>query len=117
VAWTYDDLPERYRQQADDQLPGKKPRLDEKTFMARVVFAARALDWLVFHDYDSRNSQEGFPDLVMVRGNRLIFAELKKASGRLEDKQILWLARLEQTGAECYLWKPEQFNDILRILR
>ncbi len=42
-------------------------KLYEKPFQAQVVELARLSGWLTYHTHDSRRSQSGFPDLVLVR--------------------------------------------------
>ena len=46
----------------------------EKEFQAVVVEYAQRLGYMVYHTYDSRRSQRGFPDLVMVKEGRLVLA-------------------------------------------
>ena len=82
----------------------------ESVFQANVVAAFRQCGWMVFHAYDSRKSQEGFPDLVAVNACTLIYAELKGnprgVPGGLSSEQILWLDELATAGASCYVWWP-----------
>lgn len=59
----------------------------------------------------------GFPDLVLVRRDRLVFAELKAGTGRLSAAQRAWLDRLERAGAEVYVWRPEEWDAIVDALR
>lgn len=47
----------------------------------------------------------GFPDLVMVRGDRIVFAELKAKRGILEESQREWLSALEKAGGEVHIWR------------
>jgi VRR-NUC domain len=76
----------------------------EKQWQATVVDAARLLGWKVFHPYDSRRSEPGWPDLTLVRPPRLVFVELK-VHGRLTGAQRRWLSLLAACGAEAYLWR------------
>ena len=78
----------------------------EKTFQAWLVELAEAHGWLVYHTYDSRRSEPGFPDLCMVRGRRVVFAELKSQKGRVSTPQQNWIAALGATAVEVYLWRP-----------
>lgn len=97
-----------------------EPRIPPETeahFQAFVVEAARVLGWKLFHVYDSYRSPAGFPDLVMVRRSRLIFAELKREKGVVSVEQEEWLAALSFTDAESYLWRPADRSDILAVLR
>jgi len=49
----------------------------------------------------------GCPDLIMVRGPRLIAAELKSKGGDLTVEQIAWLASVD--GIEVHTWRPEHY--------
>lgn len=51
----------------------------------------------------------GFPDLVMLRETRIIFAELKGKGGRLTDEQMAWmqaLNKVENPSLEIHIWRP-----------
>ena len=94
--------------------------MTEAQFQQAVVDLARATGWFVYHTHDSRRSAPGFPDLTMVRGNRLIFAELKTEKGFLTHAQEDWLGRLEATchrGLGVYVWRPSDWPDIETLLR
>jgi len=96
--------------------------------------ATEGYGWMVYHSYASRRSDgAGFPDLVMVRGGRVIFAELKydrghadwderrpKRRGKVSEAQQEWLDALSNVfGVECYVWKyPDSLenDELLRIL-
>lgn len=62
-------------------------------------------------------NESGFPDLVLVRRPRVIFAELKAERGRLLDAQRDWLAALRDCSVESYLWRPSDWPEIERVLR
>ena len=97
------------------------PTIKEGDFLATVTELATLTGWLVYHTYDSRRSQAGFPDLVLARADRLIFAELKTDKGRIRPAQIEWLDRLgavasSQPGISVYLWRPKDWAGIEKIL-
>lgn len=123
-AWTLDDLPPRYRAQAEAQLrplvaqpalAGLEPRLTEAQWQARVERAAEDLGWFVWHDQDSRRNRAGLPDLLLIR-ERLVWAELKTATGRLRPAQVEMIARLERAGAEVHMWRPDDWPQVLATL-
>jgi hypothetical protein len=61
---------------------------------------------------------QGFPDLVMVCGSRLIFAELKRSpQSRVTEMQYEWIKALKNTKAEVYLWTPEDWDEIVKVLK
>jgi len=72
--------------------------------------------WLVYHTHDSRRSQPGFPDLVLVR-DRVLYRELKAATGRVSAEQQVWLDRLERAGADAAVWRPGDIDAVVATLR
>ena len=93
----------------------------EDDFLAAVIELATLCHWLVYHTYDSRRSQAGFPDLVLVKPDKLIFAELKTAKGTVRPAQKEWLDTLaavsiDQSQIEIYLWRPDDWDGIVKIL-
>jgi hypothetical protein len=87
--------------------------LTERQFQAQVVGLAKFYGWREYHTHDSRRSQPGFPDLVLVRGEELIFAELKTEKGRVRPEQVEWMAVLEQVpGVDVFLWRPSDFDGL-----
>ena len=73
--------------------------------------------WLYFHVQDSRRNYAGFPDTVLARAGRLIFAELKTEVGKLTKKQALWLRVLGTVpGIEAYCWRPHDRDAVSRAL-
>ena len=71
--------------------------------------------WLVYHTHDSRRSQPGFPDLVLVK-NRVLFRELKTDKGRLTATQKEWIRALWDAGADIAVWRPADIDDVAHEL-
>ena len=95
----------------------KVPSIAESVFLRAVIEIALDGGWLVFHDEDSRKNRPGFPDLVMAREGRTIFAELKSQRGRVRPEQQRWLDELAKTpGTEVYLWRPSDLDSIIQML-
>ena len=92
------------------------PGMSEKAFLQIVRDLARYGGWLTYHTHNSTRSDPGFPDLCLVRGDRLLFAELKTATGRVSHTQRAWLEALRATGAEVYLWRPADMPTIAATL-
>lgn len=73
--------------------------------------------WLVYHPFDSRRSEPGYPDLTMVRRRVLVFAELKTLKGRLRPEQREWLECLASVpGIIVKRWRPSDWSDCVEIL-
>lgn len=76
---------------------------------------AKTLGWTSYHTLRSRGSKAGFPDRTLYR-DRVIFAELKKGREKPTELQVEWLDGLAKAGAEVYLWRPGDYEEIGRIL-
>lgn len=85
--------------------------MTEAQLQDAIIACARALRWLVYHTHDSRHSAAGFPDLTLVRGRRLLFVELKKATGDTTAAQRAWMQALRDANVEVYLWRPVQWTN------
>lgn len=89
--------------------------VNERSFQIAVLELAALHGWLCYHTHDSRRSQPGFPDLVLVRDS-VVFAELKTETGRVSAAQANWQKRLEDAGAEHHLWRPSDWDAIVARL-
>lgn len=102
------------------------PAINERAFIEHVRRLAIEGGWLYYHTYRSTRSAPGFPDVVMVKGGFVIFAELKDERGKPSAEQQLWLATLTKAArppagnrlatVEVYLWRPRDFEQIARRL-
>jgi hypothetical protein len=90
----------------------------ERDFQAEVLRAAQLLKWRCYHTLDSRGSAAGYPDLTLVRGKRLIMAELKRQKGTVTNAQQAWLDDLARVETlDTFLWKPADWNQVEETLR
>ena len=100
----------------------------ERDFQRAVIELARLCGWRVHHTRPALNRRgewrtpiqgdAGFPDLVLARDGRVIFAELKRRGGKPTAAQQAWLDTLARCGSvEVYLWTPDDWNRIVEILR
>ena len=90
--------------------------INEKKFQSRVVQAANMFGWMCYHTYDSRRSNPGFPDLVLVR-DKVLFRELKTDKGRLTTAQKSWGDNLTKAGSDYDVWRPKDMDEIVKELR
>lgn len=108
--------------------------MTEGEFQRQVIQLAVLFGWRVHHVRPARvrvrgketyrtpvQGHKGFPDLVLARRGRVIFAELKAGRGQLSEDQVLWRDAMDGGQAAEYagwkLWRPEDWADIERILR
>lgn len=94
------------------------PPESEGHFQTRLVNLAKLLGWRrIYHPWSSIHSASGWPDLVLCKPPRLIFAELKKEKGRVTAAQQGWLEDLTACGQEVYCWRPSDYGAIVEILQ
>ncbi|HYE20941.1 MAG TPA: hypothetical protein VEA69_21020 [Tepidisphaeraceae bacterium] len=106
-------------QEVLDRIEGlerKAADLSEKDFQADVIRFAKANGWRVYHTFTSKRSEPGYPDLTLVRGSRLIFAELKTESGKATAEQSEWLDAIRAARVPAYLWRPSDWPAIREAL-
>ncbi len=91
--------------------------LSERDLATLVADTARLAGWKRYHTFDSRRSNHGFPDEVLARGDRLLFAELKSEQGKLRPEQAEWLEALSGIETvEAHLWRPSDWDAIVHVL-
>lgn len=95
--------------------------MSEKDWQQLVVDVAVTYGWSAYHTFDSRKSQPGFPDLVLVHGDRLLFVELKREVGSETLAQQAWAKALDRVAAanvtvERHLWRPSDWPTVQRVL-
>jgi hypothetical protein len=83
-----------------------------------VRHIASDLGVLVYHTFDSRRSEPGFPDLVLVGSRGVMYRELKRETGKLTAAQKTWLAALRKAGQDAGTWRPSALlsGDVAREL-
>jgi len=100
--------------------------MTEDEWTAQLIALARLTGWRVVHFRPARTARgwrtpvqgdgKGWPDLVLLRGQRLIAAELKTDTGRATAEQLAWLDAFALVGAETYLWRPCDWEAVQQVL-
>lgn len=116
------------------RLPAPSPpdsKLSERQFQSQVLALAQLLGWSYWHDNATnapRRCQScgayragprnvaGLPDLLLVRGSQLIWAELKAQDGSTSPEQRQWIAALRAAGQTVFVWRPSDWPEIERVL-
>ena len=94
------------------------PTISERAFQAQVIAAAEAQGWLCYHTHDSRRSQPGFPDLIMVRGYRMVALELKVGKRKPTVDQVRWLAALREVWqVDALVARPDDWDNVMELLK
>lgn len=93
------------------------PGISEAAFQSRIT---ELCDWLRLkwhHETDSRKTRKGWPDLTIVGPRGHLFAELKKnVKEKPTAAQAEWLVALHNAGARTFLWRPDDWPEINRVL-
>jgi hypothetical protein len=101
----------------------------EAEFQVAVQELATAYGWRWIHIQPGASSNgywrtpvtgqlgKGFPDLLLVKGDRMVAAELKAQRGKLEPSQEFVLGVLGEVGfVEVYVWRPDDWDEITEVL-
>jgi hypothetical protein len=106
----------------------------ETAFRGTVIEAAERLGWKVWSINDSvyralivaarelgihfMPPKAGLPDLLMVRGDRLLFAELKSNTGTVRPDQSDWLDALDGVPCvEVFTVRPRDWDWFAPVLQ
>ena len=96
------------------QNPTVLAGISEKELQTAILEALGYMGWRVFHVYDSRRSNPGFPDVLAIKGSRIVFVELKSEKGKIRPEQVEWLDDLVETHSEVYLVRPSSQDAFMR---
>ena len=102
-------------------------RVSEADWTCQVIEGAQRLGWRVFHArpaltaagewrMDVQGDGAGFPYIILARGERMIAAELKSEDGRTMPAQEESLLALHDAGAETYIWRPSDKEEVWKCL-
>lgn len=98
--------------------------MTERELSEAVRELATMFGWRMYHTYDSRRSEPGFPDLILLRKGSMIVAELKTEKGKLSAAQEEWMDDFRWVLAESWggldyveVWRPSDLDEIARVLR
>lgn len=97
--------------------PVAPPKVTEEDFLKQVLTLARSCGWRTAHFRPAmtkggkwitavQGDGKGFPDLVLLRDDEFIIAELKVPPNTITPEQRGWLDAFSQTGAceNALLW-------------
>ena len=97
--------------------------ITERDWQTFVIQLAVARKWKYYHPPDNKpiNGRiqrvvAGFPDLVLIKDGRMVYAELKREKGIISLEQAEWIKEIKACGIECYVWRPSQVASVIKIL-
>lgn len=80
--------------------------MSEEELLDTVRLYGKQLNILVYHTWNSKRSEAGFPDVVLLSSRAIAYRELKREDGRVTAAQQTWLNRLTSAGQDAGLWRP-----------
>ncbi len=102
-------------------------KVSETEFLGQIIQLARLCGWRCAHFRPAKTEKgwrtavqadgAGFPDLVLVRHSRVIFAELKSEKGKVSPEQKEWIEALKITGNMMEIWRPSDWDRIEEALK
>jgi hypothetical protein len=93
---------------AEDRAMREVPTLTDA-----VVRLAGKYRWKVYRRRMGRASWDlgsGFPDLLCLRGSRLVVIELKRETEEPDPAQEQWLTAFRSVGGESYVFRPSDLR-------
>jgi len=102
--------------------------LTESDWQGQVFELARLYGYSYVHFRAARTTRgwrvpvegplgKGWPDIVLFRPGRTVYAELKRETGNECSPDQLWVhEQIRAAGNECYVWKPSDLNEVQRVL-
>lgn len=105
--------------------------MTERELQWSIIEAANLSGWwIVYHTFDSRRSEEGFPDIVLVgkadgpMAGRCYFFELKPEKRKPTKAQTLWIEALQRVASSspvrdigAAIIRPRHLTDVIRLIQ
>ena len=91
--------------------------MTEAELQSAILEVARWNGWKVYHTHNSRRSQPGFPDLILIRDGTMLAWELKSDTGRVTAEQWDWIhafAGVTEVGSQVIY--PDDYDDAINLL-
>lgn len=100
--------------------------ISEAAFQRQILDLARLRGWRTAHFQKAKVGRSwqtpvmgdgrGFPDLILIRAARILAVELKVGRNQPTPDQLAWLAAFQSAGVPSFVWRPEQWPKIQRVL-
>lgn len=117
----------RYNLQMLAALPKADLRaVSEYDFQVAVTRYAKAQGWMPMYFRKTATQGKdrwvavappGWPDLTLLRLDKLVCIECKSEKGKPTEAQQLWLAGLDRVaGVSTYLFRPSDASTVMQVL-
>lgn len=103
------------------------PDFTEREFQRQITDLAEMMGWSWAHFRPAKTSHgwrvpvsgplgAGWPDLTLVRDDRLVFVELKRTTSQQPSPDQRFVLSLLSAVAETYVWRPGDIDEVARVL-
>lgn len=111
-------------QKVDDGLP----KITEEQFTRQVIAYAKLCGWRVAHFRAARlkdgswrtpvqGDGKGWPDLFLIKYQRVLVVELKSDDGELTREQREWMIAFNKTPIPWRVWRPRDWKEVEEALK
>jgi len=96
-------------------------KMKESDFQQAIITLAETCGWLVYHVANVQrqlrsSTSVGFPDLILVKQQKLVAWECKIPPNKPTYNQNIWIKALQLAGVECRVITPDDWSYIQDIL-
>jgi hypothetical protein len=94
-----------------------RPKINHADYQWQIVKYAKLHGWKHQYWWRTFKSPKGWLDLVLARPPRLVMAEIKIPPDTIKPEQQEWIDMWKQYPLiECYIWLPDDWDTVVKIL-
>lgn len=90
--------------------------LTEKQWQRLVTDTADLFRWKWAHFPQMAGNPKGWPDLVLMKNGKTVYAELKTEKGQVSPAQRAWHDDCLLYGIIVYVWRPSDWPRVVKVL-
>jgi len=98
-----------------------KTLMSESDLRSQVTQLAQILGWKVAYFRTAQSQKgwrtpvgadgKGWPDLVLLKGQKVLFRELKVGYNKPSEEQVRWLDDLQTAGQDARIWTDKDWPE------
>ena len=96
------------------KIKNYKYKITENDVKKQVKQYLTLMEWFHFHVLQGLGAFIGIPDIIAIKGGRVLFLEIKKPGGKLSPGQIIFRDMILSHGGEYY--KIDSLDRLIEVL-